>query len=343
MIPELNPASVSWATFGFPDPTFIPAGYGAFALQWALYERGIFFGTGNWPDKFASFVSTPDGSDFRRGFASVPATFYEDFDYALYLLCANGYYLHPDRREAYLSGTLTLEDAAWSIKELLTAAAGGDASAVIGWVDTGSATWTYEDNFRISQWRFMPQFYLPFLVQRYNAINLLRYAVPQRTFPGTANTVGTDFVIGNTIGEGYYSTLSAILAAALAASDTRTSGDLLAPQLEYYYTDGQGYSNASFRHVTRWYCNIPSGITNWSGFLGVNFTLPTGYLAPPNCPGPGYNRIASDGNGDFAVSPVYPFWNGATLATGQSATYDLSRDDPPRVYFDLSGQFRFHS
>ena len=339
MIPDLDPTTVTWEAFGFPDPTFTPAGYGFFALEWALRERGIFFQETDWSNRFAKFVETPSGSSFHRGFNIVmSADLYSDFDFALWNV--SEHYLHPNRREAYLRGELTMEAAAWTIKELMTAAAGGDPSAVVGWVDTGTEDWTWSANYRMSRWRFMPEYYLPWLIQRYNALNLLRYAVP--VYNSSAHLVSSEFITGSAGYGTYYSTPEALTAAAVNGSRSETDSSFDQPLLEYYYySENRGYHSCHFLHLKRLFCKIPTGVTNWSGYLGADFWVPNGYIAPPNYAAPGYNRIASDGNGDFIMTDIFPFWTGTTLPIGENAKCTLAINGEPRVYFDLHPQFRF--
>jgi len=334
MIPDLNPETVSWETFGFPDPTFIPHGYGFFALLWALKEREIFFSTTPWGEAFSAFVTEPSA---WRGLQIISAAdVYSDIDSYIYSLSDD--FLHPDRREAYLRGALSKDDAAWNIKELMTAAAGGDTSAIIGWTDDGSEKWTYQKNHNLLGWRFTPKYYLPWLLQRYNAVNLLRYAVP-RHFCKTEVISGV-----STWGERFTS-LDAAIASAIANKETHTSTGWTDPMLQYTYRDpswgaNAGYGNVRFQQLNRVYVDLPSGVTNWTGFMGADFWIPDGCLAPPNYPGAGYSRIASDGNGDFLAAP-FPFWTGTTLPTEQSVEYALGMYGEPRFYFDLYPQFHF--
>lgn len=352
MIPDLDPATVSWETFGFPDPTFIPAGYGFFALEWALHERGLFASEEDWSNNFAAFVDTPSGSAFHRGFSTVMyPDLYIDFDFALWNVSTR--YLHPDRREAYLRGELTRESAVWTIKELMTAAAGGDASAVVGWVDTGTDDWT-SSNYRMSRWRFMPEFYLPWLIQRYNALNLLRYCIP--TIWHQYDKYYHEGIGGSSSGpngnEGPYHSLEEAIAKAIEYSSPSTEAGWATPYFRYSYTDPSwsrwGYA-VRFYQINKIACYLPGGVINWKGYMGANFSVAENWIetAPaPNYPTPGYHRLESDENGYFTLTDVFPFWSGVTLPTEQDMEYNINIEhdgasDQPRFYFDLYPQFRF--
>ena len=226
----------------------------------------------------------------------------------------------------------------------MTAAAGGNPSAVIGWVDTGTDNWTWEDNYRMSRWRFMPEFHLPWLIQRYNALNLLRYAVPVLHASGSAYTYRYEGAAGRSGSDGPFASLDTALAKAVENSHSTSGPGWMSIYLNYNYTDPSwivwGYA-ASFQQVNRLSCFLPAGISNWRGYMGADFYVPDGYLAAPNCPAPGYSRIESDENGCFTLTDVFPFWSGETLPTEQNGRYGIEIDGEPRFYFDLYPQFHF--
>ena len=327
MIPDLNPNTVSWETFGFPDSGFVPASIGYLGLRWAIYERELI-------NKGNKFDNAWDLSGFlsewpRIGHDPIDKYYFSDINNRIEMLVTYNY-LHPDRLDGFLRGTYTVDQAKWTMDELLTAAAGGNASDVL-----------------LRPPRFSPEYNLAWLKQRYNAINLLRYATLIRSssyqrYEWHGGSWNDYFSPVNTL-EGLLSFMS-------GNNDGVRIGDGSMPSLymlRYNYRgDTRTYTYCWYQQITRIIPVLPTGIDNWIGHLGLNLYVPEGTVNPSVDQTPGHNHIISDADGSFRISQ-FPFWNGKILSEGQSMDYELVFDysfenySYPPIYYDLNPQFRF--
>lgn len=322
MIPDINPENVSWETFGFPDPGMVPASIGYIGLRWALFERELINGGyyGHAWDIARFLDEWP-----KIGFSKIDKHFHSDIDNRIEVLTRYNY-LHPDRLDGYLRGTYSFDQAKWTMDELLTAAAGGNVGDVI----------------RRRQ-ILGPEYNLAWLKQRYNAINLLRYATVN------LGDIRYHYQFHSGIkSELHFNTLDGLLSYAAANDEgIRITSEYrrIPPPIavRYVYNDDGYYSLCSYRQITRIIPFIPTGCDNWTGYLGLNLYVPENNNTPPSDLIPGHNRLSCNAAGDFTLPDSdFPFWAGKTLTGGRSMEYALcSSDDYLPFYYDLYSQFHF--
>ena len=141
----------SWEDCGFPDIYFRTGYLPWLGLVKALYERRSAVGLQTYIPRVPEYFCRIDIKMIYHCW---------DFDRAL----PAGYFINPDK----IPSASSPSDCFWTEDSLLLAAAGGVQDDV---VTTNSM-----------RWFFLPEFPVKWAIQRYNAINLLRY-VPTEYIP----------------------------------------------------------------------------------------------------------------------------------------------------------------
>ena len=250
------------------------------------------------------------------------------------------YFYHPDKIDAFFRGEIDEYDVNWEANEISLAAAGGDSSAVIPF----GMYFSYRPSagsYRKSNANLLPRWWLPWLIQRYNMINLCRYTkfsvrTKYREYPGDGEDV-------------YKSTASAARDYGLQQSHI-VEEDSIAfwPHLRLSYAYDRGWNCESIDEfiepirvfVPETMSGVPSA--HYAGtFAAVSYYYNRYF---PGFPGPGRVVFNSDENG--VLTDLSGLVAAADLSNVRpSSDYDSitwgARDGSRRLYADWAPCFRF--
>ena len=193
--------------------------------------------------------------------------------------------------------------AEWKRTEFLVAAAGGDANAVIPFeyyngTKYKAGTW-YSDALLTPQW------HLPWLIQRYNAVNLMRYTDFNIRSEYRENNSGTDY---------YWPTASAARDAASATAETYISRWFEFPRFTLHYSEGDGWDCRRFRDVGKVWMVPREGLDGVPPAHYSEQLVACSDGAIPGTPGTGRVHFVADAAGTFAD------WSGAVDTMSLPAT-----------------------
>ena len=300
MIFQLNPETASWRAFGFPDPRGYPAAIPIIGLRWAIWERNR--AVTGFEKSFEDFL---DPNLANMGSIDLdlsvlrPSSYVRTIDEDLEWLCLS--YLRPDKLEDYLLGNISVSVARWNLNDLLTEAAGGDPDDVV---------WGFPES---DQWpEFYPENYLPWLIQRYKAVKLIRYLNLENDYHFCTDGFRGEWGKGPTPD-------AALADAEKNGYEFFNEVGIRFPYLGYrrrspFEVDTAKYDQFSMLNITKCYLNLEYKHLKVipPAFLGVIISDQDYDQPAPGVPGPGYHQFTADEDGVFFGYKT-PFWQGMTL------------------------------